>query len=164
MDVSGWTLAQRMELPDWCFPNRRILGVYKANVVPTTFTWEISDTDFPDPCCIWEVAIFTQMTAGASGLLRFGMAHNVPVNVVQMDAAEEIFPDCFKPHVGPNELPMRGATYTLWRMYVRQGIVTSGKNLVIQIYCAAGECRCDVTFLVSGLPTRIPAHLDPNTI
>lgn len=159
MDISRWTIDERMRLPDFCFGNRRVIGAYKANLSAGTPAWEISDTSFPDPCCIWQVAIFTQLTVNGSGRLRMGFADVVPTSTGEMDAAGEIFPDFGKKQAGPNMIPIRGSTYTLWAMDTRQGLATHGKKLVIEVYLSSGELRVDVTMVVSKLPTSISGYL-----
>jgi len=164
MDVSTWTLAQRMELPDWCFGNRILIGQFLFNPNPGTTQWAMRDLALPDPVCIWEFWYLIIETAGNFGTYRAGLADAVPVNVAQMDAATEIYPYFGIDHAGPNYIIRITEDATHVVIKFKKGMVTGGKKLVIEVGSAAGTARGFFGLLVSGLPTKIPAHLDPNTV
>lgn len=164
MDVSTWTLAQRMALPDACFGNRVLVGLFHGNPNPGTFEWAIRAYPLPDPVCIWEFWYLIIETAGNFGTYRAALAENVPVNQAQMDAAMEIYPYFGIDAPGPNYIIRKTEESTHVVMQFRKGMVTGGRNLVIEVGCNAGTARGFFGLLVSELPTQIPAHQDPNTI
>lgn len=161
VDVSGWTLAQRMALPDWCFPNRYLVCCYKGNAGVGTYVWNISPLALPDPACIWQVIIISAPNPGGTGELRIGLNGVVPTTLAEMNAVQELFPGWGFPKPGPDSIMYYGQQMVQNQLFVRHGLVTGGKKLVIEVYCAAGAVRWDVILVVSGLPTKIPAFLDP---
>lgn len=164
MDVTGWTFAQRMELPDWCFGTRQLIGTRVKNQVGGTYVYGISEIVFPDPICIWQVEIVLQTNNVAGSTVRIGLADLIPVNEAQMDAADEILPYFGIARAGPNQIVVYTLAGIHYSFNMRKAMVTDGKKLVISVYCAAGSVWVDVGLIVSPLPTRIPAHLDPRTV
>lgn len=164
MDVSGWTLAQRMALPDAYFGNRVLIGQFHGNPNVGTFEWAMRNYALPDPVCIWEFWYLIIETAGNFGTYRAGLANALPVNQAQMDAALEIYPYFGIDAPGPNYIIRATNECTHVVIAFRKGMVTGGRNLVIEVGCNAGTARGFFGLLVSALPTEIPAHLDPNTV
>jgi len=161
IDVTGWTLAQKMRLPDWCFGNRKIIGVFKDEGVVTTFDWNISEDALPDPACIWQVLFVSQPDLGGKGYMRVGLDTDVPTSVAEMNAATELFPSIGEAHAGPNIISFYGERPFYWSVDLRKGMVTGGKKLVIEVYCSVTKVRFDCELVVSGLPTEVPAFLNP---
>jgi len=164
MDVSGWSVDQRMRLPDWCFGNRELIGVYLANAVPATFTYGISDIPLPDPVCIWEMQILVPETVANHGNYRAGLAAVIPINHAQMDAAQEIYPYYGVPHAGPNLIQRNAYGWTTIAVRFRKGMVTSGKFLVVENESILGTSRIIFSLLVSGLPTNMAGWLAHNKV
>lgn len=164
MDVSGWTVDQKMRLPDWCFGNREVQSVYLGNGVVGTFKWAICETVMPDPACIWQAVLVSSLTAGASGYFRVGLADNVPVNEAQMDAAVEIFPYFGVAHAGPNVISDWGQPFVYWGFDVRKGMATGGKKIVLEVKCIAATIRCLIELTVSTLPTNMAGWLAHNKV
>lgn len=161
-DVSGWDLANRMKLPDWCFGSKRVVSTYALAIGAPDTKWSISLTALPDPCCIWTMFVFWMPEPPAVGHVRIGLADVVPTSAAEMSAADEIFPDLGSFSAGPNYFPMHAQTYTLWQINVRKGMVTDGKYLVAEAYVVSGKVRVEAGLVVSELPTEVPAFLDPN--
>lgn len=154
-----WTIDERMRLPDWCFGNRHMIGVYRSNFVPGTFNWGISELPFPDPACIWAANIISTPTNTGQGSVRIGLGNILPTSTVEMDAAVEIFPNFGIPRAGPNQIPFYGVSTIQYQIFVRKGMVTAAKKLIIESYCHAGDVRFEVVLIVSGLPTNISGWL-----
>lgn len=164
MDVSGWTLAKRMELPDWCFGNKWIIGCPVKTLLTGTNYWGISEVSLPDPVCIWTLGCWVRTEEFVSLTTRIGLRATIPTSDVEMDAAIEMFPLLGAPRVGPN-LVRFGFLYSeAFFMKVRKGMNTDGLKLVVQVCSTVLNVYVQFSLLVSELPTRIPAHLDPNTI
>lgn len=164
MDVIGWGLERKMELPDWCFGNRDIISAYKHNGAPGTRVWDISSHSLPDPCCIWSVVFVSLPSTGGTGVFRIGLANAVPTSEAEMNAAVEIFPGYGKPCAGPNEIILFSGAFCQWTISTRKGLVTGGKKLVLEVRCVVADMRVSCSLVYSELPEEIPAHLDPNTI
>lgn len=159
MDVSGWTVDQRMRLPDWCFGNRQIIGCQVLAVQPTTHYWGISAIGLPDPVCIWSVGFWFRIDAYSKMSLEIGLAHNVPTNNAEMAACQEIFPHFGAAQPGPNTMRV-GQRYSVpLQIEVRKGMITSGKKLVADFYSTLADARVDVYLVVSGLPTSMAGWL-----
>ena len=159
MDVSGWTVQQRMRFPDWCFPNRQLISAYAYNNVADTYVLSISTIALPDPAVIWEFDYWGQPSGDGYGNLRVGLAAAVPTNVAEMDAAQELFPDYGIANAGPNIIPLSAKVGWHIMHGVRKGLTTGGKYLVTETYCAAPIIRSNATLLVSGLPTDMAGWL-----
>lgn len=156
MDVSGWTVDQRMGLPDWCFPNRQIVSIERVANVANTYYWGISEIAMSDPMCIWSVGLFFNLLSAMNAYFRFGLRDTVPTSQAEMDTADEIFPYFGRPHAGPNELRMRVVDSSIIHFPVRKGMATGGKYLVIEYWSNINSSSMTIFFVVSGLPTRIP--------
>lgn len=162
IDVSGLSLAERMALPDWCFGNRQLIGVYVSQTGPSNYIWGISDIALPDPCCIWQLQIDSMPNPGGRGTMRFGLANTVPTSDGEMDNADEIFPYFGQPNTGPNLINVYGLEYMAFIIDARKGMVTGGKKLVVQLFARDDTNRIDCRLLVSALPDEIPAFLNPD--
>lgn len=162
MDVSSWTIDQRMRLPDWCFGNRTVIGVYNKNDVIATFNWEISEIALPDPVCIWEFGFMGMMKTGYEGYWRVGLADLVPTTEAQMNAATELLPYFGMPHAGPNIVGMHSETHMFGQMKLRKGMATGGKKLVTENRCIAGTSRIMLWIVISELPTSMAGWLAHN--
>lgn len=160
MDITGWTMEQRMRLPDWCFGNRRIVSCYGWNPNPATFVFTISSSDLPDPCCIWHAMFCSQPTGGGMGRMRIGMSDDVPADDGEMDLVDEIFPDYGSPGPGPNDIDFMEATYTYYAFNIRKGLVTGGQNLVMSTENTAGVMRLMCALVVSELPINMAGWLE----
>jgi len=164
MDVSGWTIAQRMELPDWCFPTRYLIGCYGWNNVAASINWEISNVTLPDPACIWDFGYVALVDDVSSCDFRVGLNDVVPTTVPEMNDVQDFVPNYGYNQAGPNAVRIMPGSKQAVNFHLRLGLVTGGKYLVIENHNLAGTSRFQVYVLVSGLPTQLPAHMDPNTV
>lgn len=160
MDISKrWTIDERMRLPDWCFGNRTLIGVYSSNFDVGTYSWEISELSFPDPVCLWSFGFCGLYKAGDVGWLRVGLSKTVPTSVAEMDATTEIIPCFGLPHAGPNAIYLNSEVYVFEHFEIRKGIKTGGEYLVMENRNIAGLSRLHCWFIVSELPTNISGWL-----
>lgn len=164
MDVTGWTIEQRIRLPDWCFPNRQLIGCYGSNNVGGSDMFFISEIALPDQCILWEFHYFTLVTGNESGYGRAGLRANVPANVAQMNTAQEFYPYFGMSMAGPNMLPNKTGTTVTGIVSFRKGIITGGKKLVLQIHNNVDKCIVQVALLVSGLPTDMAGWLEHSRV
>lgn len=159
MDVSGWTIAQRMRFPDWCFGNRELVSVFTLNEAVGTYVYNISTLALPDPVCIWQVCFQSVPDATGGGRIRVGFAAAVPTNEAEMDAAVDFLPHFGHVVTGPNKILFQEPNYVFFSFDVRKGLVTGGKKLVSSTYCTVAKVRINCFLLVSGLPTDMAGWL-----
>lgn len=164
MDVSGWTPAQRLKFPDWCFPERQVIGVYTSNPNVGTWVFEISEIVLPTDCVLWEVGWLLMMEDPGSNIFRMGLRATVPVNDGEMDSCLEVLPYFGQLTTGPNRITCGPATNVAVIVPVRKILVTSGYKLVCANYCGVGKGRLLGWVLVSGLPTNVPRWLSEDNI
>lgn len=159
MDITGWSIEQRMRLPDWCFGNRELTGAYVSRN-PTGLVWAIGTLVLPDPACIWTVYITSMPNAGMMSYVRVGLADTVPTSEAEMNAAVEILPHGWQARAGPNRISLLSGAYALLVYDVRRGMATGGKKLVIEMdNIFYGWNRVEADLIVSGLPTDMAGWL-----
>lgn len=164
MDVSGWTLAQKMELPDWCFGSRKLMGVSQTRAVPGATDWVIHTTNLPLEICIWQVRIFWRHQDDWASFIRMGFRATVPVNTGQMDTAIPILPDFGNVVYTPPRIHCASGGHEVWAIDLRKGMNTGAHKMVMEMYVNTDKVSVIFTIVFSELPTEIPAHLDPNTV
>ena len=162
MDVSGWTVAQRMRLPDWCFPTRELIGCYGYNNAVGTYNWGISTGALPDPACIWVFGYVSLMDPTSEGEFRVGLNNVVPTSRAEMDAVQDFLPYYGYELAGPNSVRLVVGSKQAVNFPLRLGLVTGGKKLVIENYNIAGTSRFQIYVLVSGLPTSMAGWMAHN--
>lgn len=164
MDVTGWTLAERARLPDWCFPTRQLIGCYGWNAGVGTYNWGISAIALPDPALIWVFGYVALVGALGEGDFRVGLNAVVPTTIAEMDAVQDFLPYYGYEMPGPNAVRIMAGSKQAVHFPIRLALVTGAKKLVIESRNWADVFRYQVYVLVSGMPDEIPAHLNPNNI
>lgn len=157
MDVSGWTLAKRMKIPDQYFPNRQIVSAYKVGGVAGVFGWAISGVALPDPACIWEVGFVLPQSDSANNYFRVALRGTVPTTEAEMNGAINVFPDLGDIAATPPKIYANSTGSPRWSIKLRKGFVTGGNKLVLEIYPVGNIIRVLAYMVVSGLPTNVPA-------
>ena len=157
MDVSFWTIDQRMRLPDHFFGNRQLIGcqVYCLNAL--AYYYSISEVALPNPACIWAFHFWVRTPASVDATFRIGLRATVPTNEGEMDTAMEIFPYIGEPSVGPNKLRLSFRYSTPVVLTDRQGMVTGGLKFVGRFYSSIADVYAFFVLEVSELPKKIPA-------
>lgn len=164
VDVSGWSIANRMRLPDYCFGNRQLIGAYLGNYGEGTYEYEISDIALPDPVCIWSLVIVSNPDDGGVGHIRIGLSSTVPTNEAGFDEVTDIIPYFGAPSTGPNRIIFSTPAFVLLDFPIRKGMVTGAKKLVISVYTSTGRMRLNAALIVSSLPVSVPAFLNPGLL
>ena len=164
MDVSGWTIDQRMRFPDYCFGQQQAIGlqVYCPNAL--IYYFGISEIALPDPACIWQFSSWFKISAAANNTFRIGLAATVPTTIAEMDLALEIFPYIGGAYAGPNKLRVTQRYSTPWVMNIRKGLVTNGLKIVVALYSTVADTTGDFVLIVSGLPTNMAGWLAHNKV
>lgn len=164
VDVSGWTLAQRMELPDWCFGNRRIFSLTETVAVAAGLVWKKSPITLPANICLWSVGVLPRLLDSWNSYIRVGFAAAVPTSEAEMNAAIPLMPDFGNYLYTPPRIYMASSGTAVWQFNLRKGMATGGGSLVMETKAAAVILSVMFFVVYSELPTQVPAHLDPNTI
>lgn len=164
MDVSGWTIDQKMRLPDWCFGNRQVIAAYANTPEIATCYWGISEIALPDPVCIWSLGWWLGKAASAYYDFRFGLRDTVPTSIAEMDTAVEILPYLGSPHAGPNTLRVEYIETAVSQIDLKKGMVTGGKKLVVEIKSSVQWVACNVFLVCSELPTDMASWLAHNKV
>jgi len=164
MDVSDWTIAQRMKLPDWCFGSQRIVSASMTQVQVDTWTFGISDVVLPDPICIYRLLFFFKLSGLSAMTFRVGLRSTVPTTDAQMNSAAEIFPDMGRTTDGPNKMGLT-MEYSIPAVFeVRKGLATGGLKIVAGLYSNTIVYEAFFALVFSELPTIIPAWLVSDNI
>ena len=161
IDVSGWTLANKMKLPDWCFGNRKVVSRSIGHDTPGGLQWKIHTLALPANVCLWEVFCMPIVIDNKSSYIRAGFRTSIPVNEAQMDAAIPILPYYGNVAFTPPRIYFAAAQQFAWNFTARKGMTTGGGYLVLEAYCFATYFGVNFGFVFSELPTEVPAFLDP---
>lgn len=162
VDVSGWSLAKRMALPDWCFGNREAIGCEVNCVNADQDYWAISEIVLPDPVCFWSLGFWFRQPAFARIRFRFGLRATIPTSVAEMNGATEILPYIGAITTGPNYLRIGSFDTFVTDLVLRKGMATGGLKLVMEVQSTSVNTRADLFVVYSELPTEIPAFSNPN--
>lgn len=164
MDITGWTIEQRMRLPEWCYGNRELIGCEVQCILATTYYFTISEIVMPDPAVIWAMTFWARTTVMASFSLRVGLRATVPTNEAEMNTATEIFPYVGQPFAGPNKIRFAIDNSVPIRLGCRRGMATGGLKVVMALYSSQANVWGDVVLDVSGLPTNMAGWLSHNIV
>lgn len=161
MDVSGWTIAEKMRLPDYCFGNRLLVSCRISVWIADTFKWSISTVALPDPCCFWSWGVVVIRSDHISNHFRVGMRDTVPTSEAEMNTAVEIFYDFGLLTFHPSRLYVPTIAGSYYNMPIRQGFATGGKKLVLEGFqhAAGTHISLIVYFMISGMPTEMASLL-----
>ena len=164
MDVSEWTVDQRMRLPDWCFGNRQLVGIHVDCPNLGTFYYGISEIALPDPVCIWSFGFYLYNYNYTRHRFRVGLRESIPTNEAEMDTATEILPYFGEPRDGPNYIRAGTLDTRAYLIPLRKGMVTGGNYLVASCYTGTDQSMVDIFLVVSGLPTSMAGWLAHNRV
>ena len=164
MDVSGWTVEERMRLPDWCFPERQPFQLYHINNQVGTWSYVMPDYPLPNPACVWKMTLATFPTTGGTGDVKFGLLSDLPLDDNQMETNEPVFDDLKPAPTNVNWIKLYAGVPVTFGYDFRTPIVTTGLKLGMGLYCAVATIRLDLTFIISGLPTKVSGFFNPSTI
>lgn len=161
-DVSGWALAKRMRLPDWCFGDREIIGIDKSATGSGDMTWEISSLALPANICIWHIGFFLNLAEKSPSYARIGLTAALPVNEGQMDAAVEVLQYFGDVDYAPRRIYFSNDITEPWQFPLRKSLATGGKKLTLEVYCGTTKIAVTVFMVYSELPIEVPAFSNPD--
>lgn len=159
MDVSGWTIDQRMRLPDWCFGNRKIIALNMRAVGAGVFYWRISGVTLPQDICIWQIGMFPRFVDSMNSYFRVGLRATVPTSEAEMDEAVPVLPDFGAINYTPPRIHLMDGGTSVWQFFHRKGMETGGKKLVAELWCSTSDVALIFYMLYSELPTNMAGWL-----
>lgn len=161
MDVSGWTIEQRMRFPPWCYGNRLMYNCRMSNIVAGSMTWTISNDPLPDPACIWALGFILWTGDHPWSYWRMGLRSTIPTSEAEMNTCQNIFPDFGNQTFAPPRINVATISGSYYQLPLAYGLVTGGKKFVIEglLNAAGGNLIFNAYLIVSGLPTSMAGWL-----
>ena len=148
-----------MQLPDFCFGQRKItsrgIGVSGAG----NKGWNITGEVLPKNICIWQFGIIPTQLDSYLSYCRIGWLAETPTSVADMDKAGIIFPNWDHNGYDPPRIYLAGAGTVPWMFNLRQGSNTGGRRMAIELNCASTLVAVVVFLVYSELPTNISGFL-----
>lgn len=164
MDVSGWTIEQRMRFPDYCFGNRMLMGLSYSNSVAGSTRWRIHTTVLPAQICIWQTKILWRAVDSTMSFIRFGFRATLPTTQAQMDSAIPVLPDFGDVSHSPPRVWLPSGGHEVWAFDLRKGMATSSLKLTLEIYAQVAPVTVLFAFVYSLLPTDMAGWLAHNKV
>lgn len=166
MDITGWTLEQRIRLPEWCFGSHQIMSVYLSNVAPGTSIWGQSLEILPADICIWAAGLLIVVNDAVWSFVRMGFRDTAPVNVGQMDASHNFLPGFGNTAFAPPRINTSLVTGLQYHVPLKMGVTPAGERLVAECYCSAGGTQTIVMLYIiySTLPVDMAGWLSHNIV
>ncbi len=159
MDVSGWTVDQKMRLPDWCFGQRRTMRISHTAVGAGVDAWAIKEKTLPENICIWTAGYWYTETNSTSDYLRMGFRATVPTSIGEMDEAVPAEPENIGIPPGPEKMYMPMTENSVILIPTRKGVVATGLFLVMQVHSGAAKCSGACILTYSEMPTSMAGWL-----
>jgi len=164
MDVSGWTIDQRLRFPDWCFGDRELVMLSLGVWVAGGFFWVITGVDLPEHICIWQMGVVVRRNDSADNYFRLGLAATVPLNVADMDASIPLFPQWGNIAFAPPRITLPEETDQTWFFNTRNGIHSQGLRFVGEIWGNACPAMVQINIVYSCLPTNMIGWMDHSRV
>lgn len=159
MNISRWTIDEKMQLPDFCFGQRKIVATGIGVTVPKTMAWNITSVPFPDSICIWEFGILPTQLDSFYSYCRVGLTETKPTSEAEMDAAIPILPDWTPQGYSPPRIYVPATGTQQWVFKMRKGMKTKARKMAIELYANVGNFALVFYVIYSKLPTNISGFL-----
>ena len=157
MDIRHWPLTEVMQLPDYCFGRRWLIGLDLLFTGANTH-WAISTQSFPTTCVLWNLQFWQTWPNFYCTGLRLSLGTEVPTNVAEFNKLEPLLPGggwhygtfYFRPNVYSqhNFDKLRLVLHTNKRRLVMEADGTSGKSTRLQVIAT-----------ISDIPKKAPNWL-----
>lgn len=162
MDVSGWTIEQKMRLPDWCFGQRQLVMAGGTASGAGTKVWDISELALPQQICVWQMGIIPRHLSSASDYVRIGFNSTLPTSEAEMDTSIPLLEYFGWTLYSPPRIIMPATGTELWEFFLRRGMDTEGKKLTVEVACVITKISLIVYMLYSELPSSMISWLSHN--
>ncbi len=155
MDIRRWSMDQVMMLPDHCFGTRRVITMCgEGKIVEPAF--DISETGLGERTVVWGAGVWNILADTDSSFVRFKLGDQVPANLAEFNALEDMFPEMACLAGYRSIMVVRGTTGLLW-FPMRRMFQTSGRRIVAalgstSLTAAIGMCAIEI----SSVPREVP--------
>lgn len=158
MNVQGWSLGRIMQLPDFVFGQRWLVGITVYAQGGAVY-YRVSDLALPEVCVIWEVMIGMFGVAGDMMNCELKLGDQQPANAMEFAALDRLLPG-IRMEAGAMSEFYLGVGDRVSLAKVRMPVRTAGRRLVVGINLAgAANVSGQVVVVVSALPVEVPDWL-----
>lgn len=164
MDVTGWTVEQKMRLPDWCFGHTLLLSCRAYLPTADSWGWWITTQALPDPACIWAVGMLVWESDYRGNYIRMGLSDTLPTSEAEMNGAQNIFPDLGDNNFTPPIVNVPVFAGQFFHIPLKKGLATGGKKFVLEgrVHSTGTYLLAIVYIVVTKLPTSMAGWLAHN--
>lgn len=164
MDITGWSIEQKVRFPDWCFGQRKTMAISHQAIGAGVDTWVINTKILPDNICIWTVGYWYTETNSTSDYLRLGFRAAVPGSIAQMDEAVPAEPETFDVPPNPRKMYLPMLTSNVIMIPTKKGVDVTGLFLVMMVHSAAARCSGACILTYSEMPTDMAGWLEHSRV
>lgn len=158
MNISNWSMAKIMMLPDWLFGPRFLVSVY-VYAGGGGVNWGMSSIAFPERAVIWACDSWPHRAQYQAEGIRLAFGDVVPTSNAQMMLLEPVFSGFGIDGQDPRVIPTYGVMSITLRN-LRTPVKAAGRKLVMEVDAVAGlEIGLQMVLTVSGVPSEVPEWL-----
>lgn len=156
VDISGWSDARVMQLPDHVFGERKVTGCWIATAGSSVY-WDISAVSLPAKIVMWQLHIWTSRQEYLQNRLRLAFGATVPTSEAEMDALTPVLEDYGDTDYTPPRIEINIEEIPV-DLRLRQLADTDGKKLVMEVANPNDSyIGVRVGLVYSAVPSEIPA-------
>ncbi|NVM23073.1 MAG: hypothetical protein HWN68_14980 [Desulfobacterales bacterium] len=89
MDISNWDINRIMQLPDWCFGRKWLVGLH-AELTGASSKFDLSEFNLPDIAVIWEVTFMVARVSSTSVRFTLALSDHQPVDDADFEKLEPV--------------------------------------------------------------------------
>ena len=158
MDIRNWPLDRIMQLPDWCFGRRWMVGVGAFSNAITT-VYDISEAGLPERIVIWEIGILFCCDVGTVSFVSLALGDQLPTTDTKFFANQRLFKDIGRLEGSERVLSVCGVGSFCIRN-IKKPVETGGRRLIGRfLNTVAKTMLVDVIINFSSLPKEVPDWL-----
>jgi len=155
MNISTWSDARIMQLPDHLFGQRWLVSVMRTPNNPVD-RWDISEIPLPDAFVMWEFAYGSSAVFGAEIGFRFAYGDQIPVNAAAFSEFEPVMPGLGVTGQEPRTITHEDGPHDI-RIPMRKLVRPGGRRLIMEVpFAGGGDMRCWGRMVISSLPREVP--------
>ena len=160
LDLQGWSIEDKLRLPDWCFGRRYIVSVTWQASAYGTDAYDISEDCFPEEAVIWEVVLSFDRVSANDNYVRLALGSQLPANEAGFMELEPLLRGFGLTGPEPRKIRVPN-NFRVIRFCLRQYFAPGGRRLVVfnRVPTTAAFGSGEVIVVVSGLPKEVPDWL-----
>lgn len=158
MRIDNWPMERIMQLPDWCFGRRWMVGV-RANITSAAAHFDICEFAFPERAVVWEINIHQAYYTTSSSEVCLALGDHLPANAAEFAELPLLFPGAISPS------GQRGAfictyLYVNRVSHLRKIVEAHGNRLVGSFVRIVGDTEFLAgNVVISSVPREVPDWL-----